>query len=253
VSSESIQPSRQSGHWPLAIVVALIAALGLAAAGWFAVAGRPAKPLEGKLMVYVRSAQRAVEPLAVEEKGALPARPGGIMSLQAQFNEPAFTYLIWLDTQGQIVPLYPWNTKELETTDVSKVPPVRQPTKMIYSPLLGGGWTFGEHPGVDTVLLLARRTPLPQQTALAPLLELPPGDRSASEEPTGTAAMTTTSIKMTLANTDVTVTQDGENLADEVSFTQEPLVSLLKRLQPHFELIHAVQFPHAASTPASEP
>src|SRR5262245_39578275 len=233
----------------------VLAIAGIASAAWFAVASRRAKPLDGKLAVFVRSAERAVEPLAVDEKGALPARARGIMSLQAQFSEPAFTYLIWLDTQGQIVPLYPWNTKELETTDVSKAPPVRQPTKMIYSPLLGGGWTFSEHGGTETVLLLARRTALPPETNLASLLDVPPRDSMASSQtPTGETATTTTSIKMTPSSTVVVATRDGEKLPDVDTFTEEPLLSILNRLQPHFDLIHAVRFPHAASTsPNAEP
>src|SRR5688572_16257478 len=168
-------------RWLLPAALVLIAGGGAALALWFNSSGpgaagtRAAGPLDGKLMVFVRPPERAAEPRPVEDPGAAPVQAGGIMSLQVQLNQPAYAYLIWLDTEGKAVPLYPWNTKEMEIKDFDQPPPLRQAAKLVYSPLLGGGWTFGSRGGMETVLLLARRTPLPEGTKLGALLApLPP-------------------------------------------------------------------------------
>src|SRR6185295_1365856 len=119
-----------------------------------------------------------VEPLPIEQPGALPAKSGGAMFLQVQLQEPAFVYLLWLDAEGRALPLYPWNNEELEVTDIDQPPPERRPTKLILSPLLNHSWNFGDQGGAETVVMLVRRTPLATNVKLGSLLKpLPPPAR----------------------------------------------------------------------------
>src|SRR3954453_16978550 len=122
--------------------------------------------LSGKLTVLVRPPDRTIDPVPIDQPGALPVVSGGAMCIDAQLDEPAFIYLIWIDSQGQVLPLYPWNNETLEVTDINEPVPTRRASKLVFSPLLGRVWTFGDQPGMETVVVLARSTPLPGDVQL---------------------------------------------------------------------------------------
>jgi len=229
--------------WLLLAAIALFA--GAAAALWFGLPGQfrvgawdqSGGRLDGKLTVLVRPPVRSMEPIPVEEAGAAPVRDGGAMCLDAHLNEPAFMYFVWLDSDGNIWPLYPWNNERLEVKDVNEPPPVRRATKLVFSPLLGGNWTFGESQGTEVVLLLARRTPLPAEVKLAELLAPLPAD----SQPTS---------KVTILGLDggakaVSVLSPAASAGQPQTLAAgDPLGQLMLRLGQHFELIRAVRFPH---------
>lgn len=230
-------PRRRS--WLLPAALAVLAVGGVLAVLQFGSSGRAdVGPLDGKLIVIVRPPERAVEPLPVEAPGALPVRADGIMSLEVQLNQPAYAYLVWLDTEGQAVPLYPWNPETLEVRDVNLPPPVRRSAKVVYSPLLGGGWRFGKKGGLETVLLLARRTPLDEGMRPGPLLEPlpPPGMRQRDEVVVLGLDAGADSVSTLLAQ--------NRGPEDQARAADEPLRALLLRLRDHFELIRAVRFAH---------
>src|SRR5438046_1929194 len=119
----------------------------------------PTKPelkasLDGKLTVLVRPPDRKIDPVALDKPGALPVVSGGAMCIDAQLDEPAFIYLIWIDSQGRVLPLYPWNNETLEVMDINEPAPTRRASKLVFSPLLGRTWTFGDQPGMETVIVL---------------------------------------------------------------------------------------------------
>jgi len=214
---------------------------GIALALWWHAPGKSkAGPLEGKLIVFVRPPQQGVQSVPIEEQGALPARAGGIMSLQAQLEQPAFVYFVWLDAEGQALPLYPWNTTSLEVKDIHQPPPVRIAAKIVDSPLLGGGWKFGTQAGKETVLLLARRTALPESIKLAellqPLLPTMPGERPDEVVMLGWDAG---------AKSVTTILAKNRGEESEAKVANEDLVALVKRLAEHFELVRAVRFVNA--------
>src|SRR5438067_2419988 len=161
------QVTRVRRRWLLFFPIALVVGGGAALAWWRgAPAKQEVKPLDGKLTVLVRPADRTIEPIPIEQPGALPVVADGAMCLDAQLNEPGFIYLIWLDAAGHVLPLYPWNNESLEVMDANESPPVRRASKLVFSPLLGRTWTFGKQAGMETVVLLARRTPLPSDVRL---------------------------------------------------------------------------------------
>jgi len=186
-------------------------------------------PLSGQLNVLVRPPNHNVEPISIDRPEAVPVRSGGAMCLDVQLNQPAYIYLVWIDPSGQFIPLYPWNNEILDIKDIDQPPPERRPAKLIFSPLLGKSWTFGDQAGAETVLLLARRTALPGEVRLGELLrtlpERPPAEVSKDLAAKGAKA-------------------EAKQMA---AFTRP--------LTKHFDLVHAVQFAHAAETgenPTSE-
>jgi hypothetical protein len=210
------------------------------------------KPLDGKLTILVRPPGRNLEPVALEEPGALPVQSGGAMCLDARLEEPAHIYLVWLDSDGKALPLYPWNNERLEVTDIDQPPPERRPGKLVFSPLLGRDWPFGTQPGTETVMLLVRRTPLPADTKLGSILQSASHDKGAGGgDKNAELAKSATSIKIVAGSTEITVARDGNKVDDEAKSASEPLRAMLEPLRSHFELIHAIQFHHAASAPES--
>jgi hypothetical protein len=204
-----------------------------------ATGGQPvAAALDGKLDVVVRRLQRASEPLLVEEAGALPVRSGEIMSLLVQLKEPAYVYLVWLDSHGQALPLYPWNTETLEATDISLPPPTRQAARVVYSPLLGGGWTFGKRGGIETILLLARPTPLDGATNLESLIAPLPATRMQSRDELVMLRLDRS------AKTVETVLARNPGREEDAMEADRQLRELLVRLGEHFDVVQAVRFAH---------
>src|SRR5262249_38084279 len=127
--------------------------------------------------IFVRPALGNQDSVRVDEPNALPVREGGRMNLQAQFHQGqrAYPYLVWIDSQARVLPLYPWNLDELDVQDANAPPPARIATGSVRSPGFSTSWKFGKQGGLETVLLLARRTPLPEGVRLGDLIgPLPP-------------------------------------------------------------------------------
>jgi hypothetical protein len=200
----------------------------------FFVSCSPTKPqsLSCQLNVLVRSADRRVEPVPVDTPGAVPVESGGAMCLDANFSEPAFAYLIWLDSAGQIIPLYPWNNETLEIKDIDEPPPERRAGKLFFSPLLGKSWTFGNQPGTETVLLLASKKPLNPETRLGELLKnlLAPSPLEPSQ------ILRTVSYPV--------ATPPGSS---------SPLAAFINPLAKHFEIVQIVQFAHTDQAAEASP
>jgi hypothetical protein len=136
-------------------------------------------------------------------------------------------YLVWFDATGKVAPLYPWNNERLEVTDVNEPPPVRRAGKLVFSPLLGGNWTFGDQPGTETVVLLARRTPLAEGMEIGKLLK--------SEGVPSVVGSPNEVVKVEL----------GGAAKVEKGRVPGPLAEFLATWAEHFELVQAVQFGHA--------
>src|SRR5262245_24787027 len=152
------------------------------------------------------------------------------MCLDAKLDEPAFIYIVWIDSEGNVLPLYPWNNERLEVTDIRQQPPLRRASKLIFSPQLSNNWTFNDKPGFETVVLLARRTALPESTNLGDLLGASPPPQAAQAP-----------LHIAEARLNATTKSGAKSTrADNAELTE-----FLSSLQRHFDLIHAVQFTHA--------
>jgi serine/threonine protein kinase len=94
------------------------------------------------------------------EAGALPVYEGDTFRIEAQVTVPAsaYLYLFWINTEGKVVPVYPWvpgkwGTRPETETPVNKL-------SLPGSPHLDGGLSIlGDVEGMETLLLLARKTP----------------------------------------------------------------------------------------------
>ncbi len=166
-----------------------------------------------------------------EDDDALPVRKGELVHLEARLNQPAYIYLIWVDSQGQVDPLYPWDR------DFKVLPPPTTPQTVLNSPPEESrGWPVQGTSGLETAMLLVRRTPLPEGTDLtkvvgklspAPLRD--PKEVAVrgfnSDQPTGTLNRV-----------------QKRRVGPQAEQIDEPLLQLMDRLRPHFDMIRAVRF-----------
>jgi len=242
-SQDYISPALQtrSHRWLWMLFLVLLSAGGIFATVKFLSSTSKKlteQPLDGKLNVFVRTSQRGVEPLPIENAGALPVQADGIMSLEANLSQPACVYFVWLDCEGRVLPLYPWNDDTLEVTDINQPPPSRMGAKIIYCPPLGGGWSFGKKGGIETVLLLARRKPLDSSVSLGSLLNLPPPPQLRHrEELVGFAVNRGDDSVSTLFSKHRGNDEDSRAADEHVK-------TMMLRLREHFELIRVVRFTH---------
>src|SRR5262249_61620619 len=94
---------------------------------------------------------------------AVPARESDRIRLEAKFNQPAYVYVVWIDPNGKVIPLYPWSPKDDILTEKLSPVPELGPTEQVSSPAtVGQGWELDNTPGLETILVLVRRTPWPK-------------------------------------------------------------------------------------------
>jgi hypothetical protein len=190
-------------------------------------------PLTGELTVRVWTPDgRGKRGWKIEEPGTLPVLPGEQVHLEARLNRPAYAYLLWLDGQGRVVSLYPWSDRKFGSRPVREVAHAE-----VHSPAaLSQGWPLNGPSGLETALLLVRRTPLPPDMDLAGLIGRLPS--SPLRDPQELA------VRGFDSGQPVEAIDRGEHrgLGEVAKQIDDPLLQLLDRLRPHFELARAVRF-----------
>ena len=170
--------------------------------------------------------------LKVDEPGALPLLPGEQVHLEARLNQPAYPYLLWIDGQGQVIQLYPRQDHKFGGR-----PAGDSAREAVHSPeALDEGLRMSGPAGLETALLLVRRTPMPPGTDLSALLgRLPP---SPLRDPLEVAVrgfdegQPTEALRMDL----------HRGLEEEAEKIDDPLLQLMERLSQDFEVVRAVRF-----------
>lgn len=168
--SASAKPSRGVQMVRRAVLLAVtLLAIALAAFGGRAMNNStPAVPEPLTAAVNVRlwnPNDPARRGLSLSDAGALPLRIGNQVRVEATANRPSFLYLIWIGADGIAHPVYPWRGGDW--TDRPAEKPV---TRLSLPDDPTQGWPMAGPAGVETLLLLARRTPLPADIDIAQFL-----------------------------------------------------------------------------------
>jgi hypothetical protein len=170
--------------------------------------------------------------IGVETPQSLPVRQGEMIHIEAKLNQPACVYLLWLDGQGKITPLYPWIDQ-----DFAKLPAEVQAVSELHDPpQRDKGWPVVGPSGLETILMLARRTPLPPDIDLAAEIgTLPPAPLRDPHE----IAVRGFDIGQP---TDAIDQGSNRGPAKKARQIDEPLLRLVEKLRPHFDFTRAVRF-----------
>ncbi len=194
-------------------------------------------PLTGTVDLLVwssRDPDRQAELLG--SGNARPVQPGDHMRIQARLNRSAFIYLLWIDSRGEVLPIFPWRAGRWN--DI----PAEQHMRMTLAlpEAQNEAWTMDEGgAGMETLLLLARVTPLPHNVDLHNLLRDVPADRVPLRE-------------------QIVWSEDGRCKMHQRNRTRKPILNrqdvlddpllnlhwqLANALRPYFDCVHAVSFP----------
>jgi serine/threonine protein kinase len=134
----------------------------------------------------------------LHQAGVLPLQAQDQVRVHVKLDRPMYVYVIWISSRGEALPVYPWKDWKWERRPVEEQPvqekflpatdkafvmeggefptPLAAQLAGLLHPLPGGGpWlvaaalvaaTLGD-PGMETLMLLARDTPLPRDVDLA--------------------------------------------------------------------------------------
>jgi hypothetical protein len=241
----------RSRRWPILAAAAALIALASLAGLWLrprTPAGAPGTagpgtapvPLSGDLTVRIWTKDGVGKRgWKVEEPGALPVRNGEWVHLHATLNQPAYVYLLWIDSQGAVTPLYPWHLGADLKDDLTVPPPSRPPVAEVHSPsALTQGWEMDGTSGLDTIVLLARRSPWPAGQPLAGLVgNLKPAPLGHE----GEVAVRGFDEGQPTDLLDLGQHRAPKQVAAEID---EPVLQLLARLRGEFPMARAVRFAH---------
>jgi tRNA A-37 threonylcarbamoyl transferase component Bud32 len=151
------------------IAAATLAAVSLAAFGWHA-AGVPratsSQPLTGTIDVRLWNPDNpARRGLTLGDPGALPLRIGDQVRVEASASQPSYVYIVWIGSDGNVHPVYPWRNGDWQDRDAEK--PV---TRLSIPEDQTLGWPMAGPPGAETLLFLVRETPMPRDVNVRELL-----------------------------------------------------------------------------------
>jgi hypothetical protein len=170
--------------------------------------------------------------LLLDDPGAMPMRPGDEFRIEAELNRPAYLYVLWIDTDGQVLPVYPWKPGRWEDRPGQEHPVarLRRPERLTSWYKVPKGT-----PGMETLVLLARETPLPRSLDLrAALGQLP---RPVAQELKATAWF---------ENGHAVRNRRGREGRFDVTRREDPVLEtqqrIRERLGEHFAYTRAVSF-----------
>jgi predicted Ser/Thr protein kinase len=171
--------------------------------------------------------------LGLRDFGALPLKPGDQVRVAARMNRPAYLYVLWIDPEGKVAPVYPWKPGRWDER-----PAEEQPVDRLSLPAEADvGWPVtADAPGMETLVLLAREEPLPAGVDLRTLLaDLP---RQALKDPRAAVWFENGSVVRDEAERGANFF-DAQAIDDPVLRTQR---LLQEKLQPYSAYSRAVSF-----------
>jgi serine/threonine protein kinase len=173
-TTEPVHPRPPRPRRRRVVVLAALLLLAGAAAVAFAVwrgeqgksradGSRP--PLKGSVdvLVWKKDAKRALHLL---DGDVLPLSLDDEVAVEVELNRPAYPYVIWINTEGEALPIYPWKPGIWGERPAGEGPleRLRRPDAPIFWGLKKG------RPGMETLLLLVREEPWPADVDLRGLL-----------------------------------------------------------------------------------
>jgi hypothetical protein len=124
-------------------------------------------PLAGTISLRIWSPENlARRGRRLEEPGMLPLQAADQIRVEAELSRPAYAYILWIDGQGKVTPVYPWQPGKWDArpANETKVTHVSLPEQA------DSGWEIEPTQGMETLLLIVRDEPLGADVHLEKLL-----------------------------------------------------------------------------------
>jgi hypothetical protein len=129
-----------------------------AAQGAPATTASAAEPLHGSIDVLLWDPKDASRRgVSIRDASARPLHLSDQVRVKLAMNRPAYLYLLWIGGDGKVAPVHPWRPGDWHNR-----PEQEQPIDRLSLPReLDRAWPLSGGAGMETILLLARDTPLP--------------------------------------------------------------------------------------------
>lgn len=132
---------------------------------------RPFTPADnrpnGRVDILVWSpSDRSRRGVPIDNPGVLPLRADDQIRVEAKLSAPAYAYLIWIDGNGAVSPVYPWQPGDWEQRPTTEHPV----TRISLPAAFDSGWEVEPTPAVETVVLLTSQQPIEDRHELAATL-----------------------------------------------------------------------------------
>ena len=125
------------------------------------------RPLAGSINILVwNDDDPSRRGLLINDPRALPLRRKDAIRVEAQVNQPAYIYLLWIGSDGRASPLYPWKPGEWTARPAKEVPV----TRVSLPEKSDNGWPIEGPGGMETLVLLVCPEPMPADLDLATTL-----------------------------------------------------------------------------------
>lgn len=253
IVSHSIHDQPSSGsRLPIGWVLGAVSAAALVVAIWWMSrdsAGPPANPpplaaapamsgtaasaaaLTGTVDIRVYRADAPGRWLSLHEEATRPLRPGDRLQVRVELSRPSYVYVAWIDADGVPAPVYPWTPG-----DWSARPAVENPIDRLRLPDdADQGWRNDGKEGMETIVLMARDAPLPDDVDLEQLLSGFP--KQEMQDPRALVWLEGGAV--VTGGDRAPQFFDPKRIDDPVLQSQRLIA---ERLKPHFDLIRAVSF-----------
>jgi serine/threonine protein kinase len=122
----------------------------------------PAEPLKGRIdLLVVKSKDGTRRRLRLADTRAVPVKAEDQFRIEARLHRPAYLYLFWISSDGNVAPLYPWKDHVWSQRPKQEHKVTRTELPELFNEVLE---IPSSPPGLETLVLLAREdSPLPRE------------------------------------------------------------------------------------------
>jgi hypothetical protein len=124
-----------------------------------------AEPLTGVVHVRLWNSSQDDRQNVLISPRTTPLRDGDQIRIEVNMSQPRYLYLLWIEADNVPRPVYPWSLG-----DWDQRPAVEPTVDTLQLPEEAMGWSVTGPSGIDTVVLMARETPLPNAVDLRDVL-----------------------------------------------------------------------------------
>jgi hypothetical protein len=175
----------------------------------------------------------------LDQHGVLPIKAGDRFRIEVSLSRAAYLYLLWVGSDGQVAPIYPWRPGHWEARPAEE----RKRDRLHLPEKADKAWEIpAGTPGMETLLLLVREeTPLP-----------PKDEETLRKLPSGSPVPTGILIKEAVwLENGREITIDSQNRAVPGTKTRksdDPVLSIRRllqgKVQPLCDYHQAIVFPN---------
>jgi hypothetical protein len=158
--------------WRGVIAAGVVAAVGMGVLVFFALQKEESPPVRApfKGWIDVRILEEGNPErrnVGLKDNWALPLQAKDKIRVVAWVNRPAYLYVIWINADGTVDPVYPWKPGHWDQR-----PDKEQPVQELSLPTDEGGWWEIKEgkPGMESLVMLVRETPLRRDINLEKLV-----------------------------------------------------------------------------------